>query len=114
MEIFSNAFSAGSIKRYRKRRRYQRLIKQKNTSVPAAAAWGWNMRAVKLKLRTKNIRVPPVKIMMTRLRNAYVRMMACFAGHLAQLNTERDHTSQQVCQYLYSNTILTLEEKDGR
>ncbi|OAY59234.1 hypothetical protein MANES_01G015600v8 [Manihot esculenta] len=73
--ISSSAFCI-NIERYRRRKRYQRL-KHKKT----CRRW-----KIKVKLRVQP-KVSSAMKLLKGCRDSYVRMMLCFAGHLAQFNT---------------------------
>ncbi|PIA63672.1 hypothetical protein AQUCO_00201191v1 [Aquilegia coerulea] len=89
MEMNSTIAIYGSLKRFWRRRQYQRLDGTNKKNMNVARLGGkrksfWRIRAIpKLKLKLKI--VSPIK-MLAKLRDAYINMMLGLAGNVGSLN----------------------------
>ena len=120
MDSLTTQFS-GSLKMHRKRRRYQRLkhvvTAKKRVKVLRFHGGGgkpWKMRLMP-KLRHFRI-TSPMKIL-ERLRDAYVEMMLCLAGNVAQLNNgnvslfRRIHRAPEISGWVMVGGLISISCK---
>ncbi|XP_010252982.1 PREDICTED: uncharacterized protein LOC104594383 [Nelumbo nucifera] len=116
MEIFSVPFY-GSLKRYMRRRRYQRLdgtvTGRKNMKIVrfgGNARRVWKIRAIpKLRLKICS----PAKILV-RLREAYMDMMLKLAGNVGYLNNNSIFGSKRIPKAREVKTVSSNEEFEMR
>ncbi|EOY04092.1 hypothetical protein QUC31_017416 [Theobroma cacao] len=117
MELLQKTFP-GTLKRYWRRRQYQRLngevVKSRKnvkvTRIGAGSRRFWRVKAIP-KLRWKI--ASPVKLL-TKLKNAYVNMMISLAGNVGSLNTENTFGGKRIPKARQVPVVYSSNEFDQR
>ncbi|OWM64412.1 uncharacterized protein LOC116207084 [Punica granatum] len=108
----------GSIKRYWRRKKYKRLhaevAHQKRVQVMRFGR-GSSRRFWKIRIVPKlQWRIPSPLKLLTRLRNAYVKMMFSLAGNVGSLNTNSVFGAKRIPKARQAPVVYSADEIENR